>query len=467
MESILIWPREKQDTVNRQKKITRAFVLCIREKLICKKKKFHPKVRFFPQHLRIFNSAYRVTENCFTFAGHYISYMFTHLNKTGLNFTGFLITVSFLLISCMQNPASKNAGNAVNDSLHVNAKDEMPVLDSLNDEMAAVISGINPVRGCNDLILEKKWITYQQHINEDWKLVEKHKTLPIAHWREKNLAMFNSDTSALFYPFAGADFLYSHAFFPDAANYVLIGLEPIGRLHCCDTMTKQNFLEYLEKIRSSLYYSNQLGFFRTKSMETDLNQQSLDGTLPLIIFFIRKTGHRLTGITYFNLDHEGRIVSCRQDTSTTGVRVAFVDSTMKQHQVLYYLSYDLSDHNLKQHPELLQFVKSFGSQAGFLKAASYLMFTSDFRIIRNYMLDQESSILQDDSGIPFHFFKPSGWSVKLFGTYTQTIDLFKYKFQPDLQSAYEKQETKHAVPFRIGYNVKFNETNLLFAKKRN
>ncbi len=394
--------------------------------------------------------------------------MVHHFIKNGSVSNGLLIAVSFLLISCMQNHASKEAVNkAVNDSLLNHSKSGMPVLDTLNDEMAAVISGINPVKECKDLVTEKKWITYQQHINEDWKLVEKHKTYPIARWRDKILSTVNSDTSTLFYPFAGADFLYAHAFFPDADNYVLIGLEPIGRLHRCDTMTRKNFLDYLEKIRSSLYYSNQLGFFRTKSMETDLNQQSLDGTLPLIIFFIRKTGHLLTGITYFNLDANGRIVPCRQETSTTGVRVAFVDSTMKKSQVLYYLSYDLSDQNLKKHPELLQFVKSFGSQVGFLKAASYLMFTSNFRMMRNYLLDQESSILQDDSGIPFRFFKPSGWTVKLFGTYTQTIDLFKYKFQPDLESAYEKQETKHEVPFRIGYNVKFNETNLLYAKKRN
>jgi hypothetical protein len=87
-------------------------------------------------------------------------------------------------------------------------------------------------------------------------------------------------------------------------------------------------------------------------------------------------------------------------------------------------------------------------------------------VIRNYLLDKESSILQDDSGIPYRFFKSASWTVELFGTYTQTIDLFKYKFQSDLQAAYEKQEKKHAVPFRIGYNVKFNETNLLFAKKK-
>lgn len=381
---------------------------------------------------------------------------------------GVLTLASVFLFSCMQNQASRNNGKMIaNDSVPAVLQVDKPVIDTADDDMAAVISGISPIRGCNFMETEKNWTTYLQHINEDWKLVQKNKILPIEHWRKKNLDELSSDTTAVFYPYAGADFLYANAFYPDAANYILIGLEPIGRLHRCDTLHKKEFLGYLEKIRSSLYYSNQLGFFRTKSMEKDLNQKSLDGTLPLLVFYIRKTGHRLSGITYFTLDSKGGIVPCKQDTSTIGVRVSFYDSTMRKHQVLYYLSYDLSDKNLNKHPELLTFVKLFGKQSGFLKAASYLMFTSEFRGMRNYMLEQESCVLQDDSGIPYRFFKPSSWSVQLFGTYTKTIDLFKYKFQPDLLAAYEKQETQHSVPFRIGYNVKFNETNLLFAKKKN
>jgi len=367
----------------------------------------------------------------------------------------------------MQNQASRNLGNKVaNDSVLQNAKGDRLVIDTVDDEMADIISGIIPGKTCLSLAAEKSWTTYQQHINGDWRLVERNKTGPIERWRKKNLDDITLDTSTLFYPFAGADFLYAHAFFPDAGNYLMIALEPIGKLHRCDTMAKKDFLAYLEKIRSALFYSNNLGFFRTKSMEKDLNQQSLDGTLPLIVFYIRKTGHRLTGINFFNLDNKGEMIPCRQNISTIGVRVAFCDSALKKPQVMYYLSYDLSDQNLKKHPELLQFVKSFGRQTCFLKAASYLMFTSEFQVMRNYLLEQESSVLQDDSGIPYRYFRSSGWTVKLFGDYTQTIDLFKFKFQPDLQAAYEKQETKHAVPFRIGYNVKFNETNLLFAKKK-
>ncbi len=233
--------------------------------------------------------------------------------------------MAFLLFSCIQNKASQEGNNkASNDSLASTKKSNEPVIDTINDEIGSVISGINPLRDCIDLSSEKKWRAYQQHINDDWKLVEKNKTGPIERWRRKNLDTAICQALTLFYPFAGADFLYAHAFFPDASNYLLIGLESIGRLHNCNTMAKKDFLDYLEEIRSSLYYSNLLGFFRTESMETDLTQQSLDGTLPLILFYIRKTGHRLSGITYFTLDNKGTIIPCRQDKTTIGVKVALL-----------------------------------------------------------------------------------------------------------------------------------------------
>ena len=380
----------------------------------------------------------------------------------------FPVLLAFFLLSCIQNPQIRDSGSVTpGDTATASKQMQNLHIDTLDDAMASVISGMDTVRICRDLTKEKAWAAYRQHIRDDWRIVVKNKVDPIMRWRNKHFPEGIPDTAALFYPFAGADFLYANAFFPHSKSYIMIGLEPIGKLHRCDTMKMKDFLAYLEKIRSALYYSNQLGFFRTESMEKDLKQQTLDGTLPLLVFYIRKTGHRLTGITYFNLDQEGKIVPCRQDTSTTGVRIDFCDSTMKKPQSLYYLSFDLSDKNLTKHGELLQFVKSSGKQFCFIKAASYLMFTSGFGVMRNYILDQETAILQDDSGIPYRFFKHSNWNVSLYGTYTQTIDLFKYKFQPDLQAAYEKQETTHPVPFRIGYNVKFNETNLLFATRKN
>jgi hypothetical protein len=375
------------------------------------------------------------------------------------------IVLIFLLFSCMENQASIRKNEQSSAEI---GSPEKPTLqaDTAWDEMANMLAGISVSKRCEGIASGKRWTAYVKNIQSDWSIVVKNKTGPIDKWRRKNLDTI-SPGQTLFYPFAGADILYAHAFFPDSPKYILVGLEPVGKLHRCDTMHKDEFLNYLKKIRSAMYFSNHLGFFRTKSMEKDLNQESLDGTLPLIVFYLKKTGHRLTGIDYFRLSAEGKEVACSQDSTNIGVKVSVTDSLGNRPQTVYYLSYDLSDENLAKHPEFFVFITSFGEQQCFLKAASYLMFTQEFTRMREFIMDNALTVLQDDSGIPYRYFKKDKWSVNLFGSYTQTIELFKYKFQPDLVAAYEKLEKKKPVPFRIGYNVVFDETNLLYAKKKN
>ena len=191
--------------------------------------------------------------------------MFYNLDKIGSVWRIIFTALILMLLSSIQNKAIPiNKNKASDDSLVSDRKSDKPAFDTLNDGIASVFSGIIPAKGCTDLATDKGWITYQQHINSDWKLVEKNKTGPISRWRVNNLDTISSRSATLFYPFAGADFLYAHAFFPDVSNYILIGLEPIGKLHACNAMSKKDFIGYLEEIRNSLYYSNQLGFFRTE-----------------------------------------------------------------------------------------------------------------------------------------------------------------------------------------------------------
>lgn len=342
-----------------------------------------------------------------------------------------------------------------------------PSIDTLFDDLSCIIAGLRPKVYTNNKITDSVLQGYRTQVEKDWTTVVRYKINPITRWQKNNIPLTEQDSVTLFYPFAGADFLYAHSFFPDCRNYILVGLEPIGKFLRCDTLPKADMLSYLGKIRSSLYFSNNLGFFRTESMQKDLNQATLDGTLPLIAYYVKRTHHLIRGISYFSLDTAGLAVECGADRSPVGVRIDFCDSTLVKNQSVYYLSVDLSDKNLKTHGEVIAFVKRFGRQEIFLKAASYLMFNPYFSTIRNYLLENARLILQDDSGIPYRFFKTKTWDVSLFGSYSKTIDLFEHKFQQDLEEAYTKQVKPNPVPFRIGYNVKFDETNLQLAKRKN
>jgi hypothetical protein len=62
------------------------------------------------------------------------------------------------------------------------------------------------------------------------------------------------------------------------------------------------------------------------------------------------------------------------------------------------------------------------------KSASYLMHSSHFSKVRNYILQKSKVHIQDDTGIDFDYIVESKRNYKLFGKYSRTIPLFKYAF---------------------------------------
>ena len=387
----------------------------------------------------------------------------------------FLFFLSFACFFACQNPTAVKQVNSFKadslhkaDSLKAVTQKQSPHIDTLKDELVSILCGINPKKKYKNIVGSPFWEKLKKTIDSDWDVVSKFKIKPIKSWADSVGLSIEKDTNTLFYPFAGADFLYANSFFPKAKNYILIGLEPVGLLKDPDSLSQATLQTYLNKIESSLYFSNKVGFFRTNSMRTELNQTELDGTIHLLAFYIKRCGYSISGIDYFSLDTLGKMKEfVKKDKSKPyAVKISFCDAELKNTQNLYYFSYDLSDGNLKKHKEILTFVKSFGKQNTFLKAASYLMHTDEFTTMRKYLIDNCDAVLQDDSGIPYRFFLADIWDMKLYGTYSKTISLFKHKYQPDLKKAIDTSKYKGRIPFRIGYNVNHNEVNIQYARKK-
>ena len=87
------------------------------------------------------------------------------------------------------------------------------------------------------------------------------------------------------------------------------------------------------------------------------------------------------------------------------------------------------------------------------KAASYLLHEPYFSRIRSFLLNYAISVLQDDSGIPFRFFRDGRWQLWLFGTYSGTLDIFAKYYQSDLQSAFATSRSRGTAAFRNGIQV--------------
>ncbi len=368
------------------------------------------------------------------------------------------ITLCFFYIIIISCTSNQNAEKTVTQQ-ETKSSQLLLTIDTFYNDYAAIISGLKPLKYFQKLSENKLYNDVVLKIEQDWKNIVNEKLNPINKWSD-SVVKPKINNNNMFYPFAGADFLYLNAFFKSSVKASMFGLEPVGIL-LKDTANEPLMVDYIKKTFNALYFSNKLGFFRTNSMKTQLNQKEVNGTLPLLLFYIKRSGYMISKISYYNINEKGDFFSTTFDKSIcTKINYFNENNILKE---LTYFSYDLSNTNLKKNPSMVKHLSSYQNCGVFLKAASYLLHLSEFSDM-NALILKQSFILQDESGVTYLSYNNAKWNCTLFGTYNKTIDLFKHKFQPSLEKAYNVKS--YSLPFMIGYNVSHNESNLQFIVKK-
>ncbi|HEU5312367.1 MAG TPA: hypothetical protein VFU08_00990 [Candidatus Udaeobacter sp.] len=285
-------------------------------------------------------------------------------------------------------------------------------------------------------------------------------------WEATNLPEVTQPTPVAFYMFSGPDFLYIDQFFPNASAYVLCGKESMGPPP--DPLRIPNLSGALGNLENAMKTSLNTTYFITKNMKVDLQQQNLNGVLPILYVFIVRADKSITNVTFGSLNNNGAFEEAapgKKGGSTPGVRIRYTDNQSGNSQTLYYFTTDISDGGIKSAPGFLKFCQRLGIGSSFLKSSSYLMFEQGFTTIRNFILEHSTRIVQDDSGIPLAYFDPNKWNLRLFGGYLGPIDLFKQHYQPRLQELF-RQGNPPPLDFGFGYRWNYKEANLIVADRK-
>ena len=285
----------------------------------------------------------------------------------------------------------------------------------------------------------------------------------IRPWVDKELTSVQQ-AETLFYPFAGADFLFANAFFPRAHTYVLVGLERVGALSDFDAMSAGDVeLEYT-RVRKAVTPLLHDTFFRTLEMQSDVLK---DGVLTVLATLIAGTHHRLLAIHAVTLSEDGRVTERASADSklTPGARIDFADEGSDEVKTLYYFRTDLSDKGLAKRTGLLAFVDTLPSKVTFTKAAAYCMHGRPFSVIRDYVLTHSQAVLEDDTGVPLRYFDRADWDVRFFGGYVHPIPMFRNYRQANLADAFARGENVSPLVFHVGYGRQA-ASNLLLAVRR-
>ena len=379
-------------------------------------------------------------------------------------FPAFFLMILFIL-SCDHKPKPKEFEK-------VKIVEEIPsiAINKVIDDQASFISGM-PYN--NNMCLSKldsiiRWKHYASDMDKMFTHSTSLRLEKMKKWADSSLIR-NQSIKTVFYPFSGPDFLNAHIFYPDADQYIMIAMEPIGSLPDICKMPTDSVKSYLKKINYSLKDIFKRSYFITKEMDKDLRKTKVNGTLPLISLFIKRTGHQIISVQRVGVDSLGKcqfIDSLKnKKTSVSGIKVDFVSSSTNKVQSVFYFRTDISDKGLAKNKGFRKYLSELPQSYSYLKAASYLMHFDEFKTIRSVIFDISSTILQDDSGIAYKYFDKNKWDIKLYGKYFKPKDEFSYISEPDLEKAYKKSPYR-PLTYSLGYNWRTGHSNLLYAIKK-
>ena len=328
------------------------------------------------------------------------------------------------------------------------------------NDTAAFIAGLPLDEGSSYTVLAAapEYLMYRKRIEATWERYVRNNLQKIEEWRAHNLEGGNE---VLFYPFSGPDILNAVAFFPDAREYIMMGLESPGMLPAPLAMTPRRVYDGLGGVRNALRTLLLLNLFRTLEMQSDLRDDSISNTTGIMMFFLARSGREILDIKAVTMPASG---AAGEDPGIRGVEFTFRKGPGSPIQRALYLSVDISDDSLKNKPEFAAFLRDKSTATTFMKSASYLLSYDNFQTLRSIILERSRRVVQDDTAVPYKYFSEKEWEITLHGRY-RVLEMFKGRFQPDLDRAV-KQRSAGPLPFACGYGFIPAKSNLMIARRR-
>ena len=330
------------------------------------------------------------------------------------------------------------------------------------DDTARFLAGMAPSADSplTPLTKDPSWQRHARFFDAAFGQLEQRQLSKIRTWAETNLA---APRPTMFYMFSGPDFLYADAFYSKATSYVLSALEPVGSVPDLTRLPRGGVGSALYNVERSLSSILSFSFFITKLMKTDLHAGQVSGTLPILYVFLARSGKTIREVSLIALDDKGAAYFANENAgsnATRGVRIVFEGSD-GQERMLYYFSTDLSNSGVRS-SGFLKFCQAMAPANSLIKSASYLLHSGNFTTVRNFLLANSATIIQDDSGIPLDDYNSKKWRFFPFGRYAGPIAEFPGRYQPEYAELFRRSQP---MDFGIGYRWRSHESNLLLSVK--
>lgn len=314
---------------------------------------------------------------------------------------------------------------------------------------------------------DSAYVRYKTFTDSNFVVLEQKRFSLMRNWEQTVLKPLINDTLNVFYPFSGPDFIHVNPLYPKAKYVLMLANEPLGSVPDFNEFADTTRNQYIQKLANSLSDIYKKSYFITRKMNEDFSRKNVNGVIPVFMFFFARSNYNVLDISRVYVDTSGTLVndiandSIKQKT-IKGVRFLVEEINTRQRKTIDYFKCDLSNDGFVLHPEFKSFLEKQNQVNTFVKSASYLMHYVTFKQIREITMNVSSSILEDDTGIPYKYLKD--WKLTAFGNYTTPVKDFSNVFQPDLDSLY-KSGSANPLPFSLGYHWGTkNQNYMLFVK---
>ncbi len=332
-----------------------------------------------------------------------------------------------------------------------------------SDDIAHFLAGLQPSANSPlaSLTSDAAWKKHAEVFASDWKSLEDRQLDKVHAWSSANIKQAQP---VLYYMFSGPDYLYANAFFPNAKTIIMAGLEQTGAIPELSDITSRTMASEVNGIRAALGNLLKHSYFITSQMGSQLSRPKLSGTLPIMYVFLARSGMTIHDVSLVGLDKDGKLHPLDEDgfvPASKGAKVVFAGSDGEE-RTLYYFRTDLSNKGVPN-GGFLKFCETFGQGDAFVKSASYLLHNPGFSDVRDFLLKNTVSLVQDDTGVPLKYLNDSEWQLHPFGTYLAPIREFAHAQQPKLVELFKKR-SEGPLNFTVGYHWG-KPSNLLLAVK--
>ncbi|MBV8659683.1 MAG: hypothetical protein JO142_17825 [Burkholderiales bacterium] len=316
---------------------------------------------------------------------------------------------------------------------------------SSDDRIARALAGV----GVKKSVDSDEMVHYAARVDAAWTRYTARIGTPMSKWGLSELKQPMGGT--VFYPFSGPDLPTVYQFYPNADRYVLVAIQPATRPIDLGGLSTAHRKEAMSILQTSWSKFGTLGFFRTDDLDENVHQEKIAvGPSTVLAAFASRMGYTVDSIEPTHISPQtGEIEVLPRDTHHwSSVRLSL--SHAQRHIIVDYVKLDLSDAGLHASPEGARFIDAMSHNPTLLKAASHLPQDPKFLVIRQAMLQNAPTILQDETGLDYTLLAQK-FDVKLYGDYTHANKLFKTLNNPSLAQAYRNAKNVKPMPFKVGY----------------